>query len=86
MERFNHIPGATSQSVSADPRLTSQLFAQIFHASPIAISVSTLDKGLYLEVNDSFLRQTGYSLTEVIGYTPVGIDRHGSTAIHGVTI
>lgn len=46
-----------------------QLFTRAFHSSPVAIAVSTLAEGRFLEVNASFLRQTGYDRTEVIGRT-----------------
>jgi len=48
---------------------TEQLFTRAFHSSPVATTVSTLAEGRFLEVNDSFLRQTGYTRTEVIGCT-----------------
>ena len=35
---------------------SEELFARMFHASPVALSLSTLADGRYLEVNDSFLR------------------------------
>jgi PAS domain S-box-containing protein len=44
-------------------------FAKIFHSSPIPISISTYNEGRFIEVNESFLRLTGYSREEVIGAT-----------------
>ncbi|MGH9509000.1 MAG: ATP-binding protein, partial [Terriglobales bacterium] len=40
-----------------------------FRATPDAISISTLEEGRYVEVNDSFLRLTGYDRDEVVGRT-----------------
>jgi PAS domain S-box-containing protein len=44
-------------------------FATIFHASPVAISLTTLAEGRFVDVNDSFLRLFGYGRDEVIGRT-----------------
>ncbi|MGH9603603.1 MAG: ATP-binding protein [Terriglobales bacterium] len=44
-------------------------FAKAFRATPDAISISTLEEGRYVEVNDSFLRLTGYERDEVVGRT-----------------
>lgn len=43
------------------------LFARIFHASPVAMTVNALPHGEYLDVNDSFSRLVGYSRAELIG-------------------
>ena len=50
-------------------RLSEERFAKAFRATPDSIIVSSLADGRYLEVNDSFLRNTGYSREEVIGHT-----------------
>ncbi len=44
-------------------------FAKAFRATPDAISISTLEEGRYLEVNESFQRLTGYERDEVVGRT-----------------
>jgi PAS domain S-box-containing protein len=49
--------------------LSEQKFAKIFQASPDWITISTLDQGKYIEVNEAYLNQTGYSRDEVIGHT-----------------
>lgn len=46
-----------------------ELFARAFHTNPVAIAISTLVEGRFLEVNESFLHQTGYGRAEVIGRT-----------------
>ena len=43
------------------------LFARIFHASPVAMTVNALPDGEYLDVNDSFARLVGYARAELIG-------------------
>jgi PAS domain S-box-containing protein len=42
-------------------------FSKIFHSSPAAITISSLDEGRYIDVNDAFLHTTGYSREEIIG-------------------
>ncbi|MGB6544815.1 MAG: PAS domain S-box protein [Candidatus Acidiferrales bacterium] len=44
-------------------------FHKAFNASPEPISISTLSEGRYIDVNESFLRITGYGREEVIGRT-----------------
>ncbi|HEX9074732.1 MAG TPA: PAS domain S-box protein, partial [Anaerolineae bacterium] len=48
-------------------RQSEKRFGQIFNASPIAITVTTLDEGRYLDVNDAWLNLFGYTREEVIG-------------------
>ncbi len=42
-------------------------FSKAFKSSPVLMTISTLDTGVFLEVNDTFLDVTGYSREEVIG-------------------
>jgi PAS domain S-box-containing protein len=48
-------------------RLTEEKFSKIFRTSPDAIILSRLFDGVFVEVNDSFQKMTGYSKDEVIG-------------------
>jgi len=50
-------------------RLSEEKLAKAFHISPEMILISTAAEGRCLEVNDSFLRLTGYSRKEIIGHT-----------------
>lgn len=50
-------------------RLSEAKFASAFRCAPHPITISTLWDGCYIEVNDSFLRLSGYDLPEVIGHT-----------------
>ncbi|MBI3669800.1 MAG: PAS domain S-box protein [Acidobacteria bacterium] len=50
-------------------RLSEDKFSKAFRASPDAIVISTLGEGRFIEVNDAFLRFTGYQREEVIGRT-----------------
>ncbi len=44
-------------------------FASVFRSSPMALAVTNLADGRFIEVNDCFLNLYGYERTEVIGYT-----------------
>lgn len=47
-------------------RESEDKFSKVFHASPDIMVITTLD-GRYLDVNDSFVRITGYSREDTIG-------------------
>jgi PAS domain S-box-containing protein len=46
---------------------SEERFSKAFHATPDAISISNLDNGEFIEVNDSYVKASGYSREELIG-------------------
>lgn len=50
-------------------RNLAQKFAKVFRSSPNPISIATLAEGRFIEVNDSFVQQSGYEPEEAIGRT-----------------
>ena len=48
---------------------SEERFAKAFKANPQPMSVTTLEEGRYLDVNESFLLMSGYARKEVIGRT-----------------
>ena len=50
-------------------RASERRFNVAFRSNPGLVTISTVQEGKYLEVNDSFLRTTGYKREEVIGRT-----------------
>ncbi|WGV28608.1 PAS domain S-box protein [Halotia branconii] len=48
-------------------RNLAQKFSKAFNCSPDPITISTLETGRFIEVNDSFVRLSGYERDEVIG-------------------
>lgn len=50
-------------------RLAEVKFAKVFHASPVAISISRLSDGFYLDINEAFIDLFGWSRDETIGRT-----------------
>lgn len=54
-------------------RLSEAKLSKAFRASPDWISIATWDEGRYIDVNDAYLRITGYTRNEAIGRTTVEI-------------
>ncbi len=49
--------------------LSESKFRKAFKNNPVMLSISTVENGVYLDVNDSFVRSTGYSKNEIVGRT-----------------
>jgi PAS domain S-box-containing protein len=49
--------------------ISEQRFVKAFEANPQPMSLTTLDDGRYLDVNESFLIMSGFTREEVIGHT-----------------
>src|SRR5215203_5844416 len=50
-------------------RKSEERFRRIFHASPIATCVVTLNEGRFIDANQSFTALTGRTLDELVGHT-----------------
>ena len=48
-------------------RVSEEKFSKAFHLGPDAITITSAEDGRYIEVNDNFLRLTGYTREELIG-------------------
>ena len=59
----------TRQMAETARRASEEKFAKAFHSSPDAITITELDSGRFIEVNQGFYRLTGYHPEEVIGRT-----------------
>ncbi|MHB8104149.1 MAG: PAS domain S-box protein [Dehalococcoidales bacterium] len=46
---------------------SEERFSKAFYASPDAISISRAGDGIFLEVNDSYVKASGYTRAEIIG-------------------
>jgi len=55
-------------------RASEERFAKSFHANPIAVCVSAFPDGRMVEVNEAFLRLTGYKREEMIGRSGPELD------------
>ena len=54
-------------------RLSEERFAKAFNASPIMMSITTLEDGYFLNINESFCNILGYNREEVLGHTSLEI-------------
>jgi two-component system, NarL family, sensor kinase len=52
-------------------RLSEEKFATAFRNSPSAMAITSLRDGRYVDVNQSFERQLGYTRDEIVGHTAV---------------
>ncbi|MCP4353944.1 MAG: PAS domain S-box protein [Desulfobacterales bacterium] len=59
-------------------KLSEEMFYKAFNSSPNAISISTLKDTRFINVNDSFLKLTGYAREEVTdaGFTVISLFRN----------
>jgi len=53
----------------SDRKKAEERFYKAFHANPEPITIARLDDGVYIDVNESFVRVTGCTRDEVIGRT-----------------
>jgi PAS domain S-box-containing protein len=64
----------TNRKLTEDAlRESERRFIKVFYSSPAAMAISSLPLGRYTEVNDAFVRLTGYSREELIGRTSVEV-------------
>ena len=52
-------------------RRAEEKFAKVFFANPVAISVSRLEDGAYIEVNEAYQNLFGWSRAEMIGHSSI---------------
>jgi two-component system cell cycle sensor histidine kinase/response regulator CckA len=86
LARMNRIPSATSDQYTLclavrditdrkhaeeKLRVSEEKFSKAFHLGPDVITITSMDDGRFIEVNDNFLRLTGFARQEVIGRTSV---------------
>ena len=49
-------------------------FSQAFHSSPVALSISRISDGIFIDVNQSFLHLFGYKQDELIGQKAIELN------------
>ena len=54
--------------------LSEDKFQKAFRSSPDWFVISTMECGMYLDVNEAFLRTTGYRREDVIGHTSIELN------------
>lgn len=59
-------------------RESEERFSKAFHANPAPLSITRLEDGRFLDVNEAFLALTGYAREDVIGRTSLELRLIGS--------
>jgi PAS domain S-box-containing protein len=69
-EVATHIAGIAieHQRAEAELRASEERFAKAFDANPHPMSLASLDDGRLIEVNESFVKLSGYERSELIGW------------------
>lgn len=57
------------QKIAEDLRASREHFYKVFQSSPCLIAIRSLENGAYIDVNESWLKYTGYKYEEVVGQT-----------------
>ena len=63
----------TAQDIT-ERKKAEERFYKAFNANPEPMTIATISDGLYIDVNESFLRITGYRREEVIGRTSLELN------------
>jgi PAS domain S-box-containing protein len=50
-------------------RASEERFSKAFHSSPIPTCITTLEKGVYLDVNEAYLKLSNWQRQDLIGHT-----------------
>jgi PAS domain S-box-containing protein len=62
----------TAQDIT-ERKKAEERFYKAFNANPEPMTIATMSNGLYIDVNESFLRITGHRREEVIGHTSLDL-------------
>ncbi|RMD63534.1 PAS domain S-box protein, partial [Candidatus Parcubacteria bacterium] len=68
-------PDITQQVLAEQAlQLSEEKFSKAFHLSPLLMTLTRLEDGLFIEANQNFLDAIGYTREEVIGHTSLEIN------------
>ena len=76
VEGKNGAPAAYEETLIdiTERKKAEEIFRTAFNANPEPITIATIAEGRYIDVNESFLRVTGYQREEVIGRTSLELN------------
>ncbi len=55
-------------------RLSEEKYSKTFHLAPISLTITTLAEGRIIEVNDEFVRNTGFTREDIAGKTVLDVN------------
>jgi PAS domain S-box-containing protein len=59
-------------------RTSEERFSKVFQLSPIAIAIFRVSDGCIVNVNDEFVKETGYAYEEIIGHTTIELQLYAN--------
>ena len=70
------ITGDITDQVQTDGalRISEEKFAKVFHGSTVAMAITRMRDGLFIEINDRWLEVTRFARENVVGKTSVGLN------------
>ncbi len=76
LERIEYLENELEKSRKKEKALlvSEQKFSKIFRYNPVSIIISSMTDGRYIDVNDCFLKTTGYTREELIGRTSIELN------------
>lgn len=63
----------TQRRMEQELRASEEMFSTIFHRSPVALGVTTVPEGRYLDVNETWEKQFRYTREQMLGRTSLEI-------------
>jgi len=63
----SHVDVTARRKAEMDVRNIAEKFSSIFNLSPISMAISTKKEGIFLDINDVYVKSLGYTREEVIG-------------------
>lgn len=67
-------------------RRVDALFTKVFQVTPDVITLTTLEDGRYIDVNENFLSSLGYTREEVIGRTAADLNVWADPGIRDILL
>ncbi|HSF73127.1 MAG TPA: PAS domain S-box protein, partial [Microcoleus sp.] len=74
LQKLNQELETLVEERTAQLRLSEEKFAKAFRSSPNPITITRLDDGRYLEINEAFCQTIGYSAAEILDRTALDLN------------